>query len=239
LRYLAAVYSAEVEQMYRALAEILIPSDTTDMSAFRADFFVESRRWTSRMRTSRESSSSPAQRGRSPIAEWMIAVMRIAREHGLRVPPMVVSIYRALLVAETVASRLDANVDLRSVGRAFFGRLQRDEVLRAVEPQSLQPTLLNYATLLRDAPGQVNQLLTELAEGSFSLTVYGAEPPRVARARDRRVRMIVMSVLTVSLAGLLSRPELPVIQGVSLAVPLGALLVVLYVSIFLDLRRLR
>ena len=34
LRYLSAVYSGEVEQMYQALSEILIPSDRTDMAAF-------------------------------------------------------------------------------------------------------------------------------------------------------------------------------------------------------------
>jgi len=240
LRYLQAVYSAEVEQMYRALSEILTPSEWTDMAAFRADFFAESRRWTSRMRTSGESRSSPSQRDeRSPIAQWMIAVMQIARTHGLRVPPMVVSIYRALLVAETVANRLDAQADLRSVGRKFFEQLQLDEIRRAIEPRSLQPVLVDYLTYFRDSPSQINQILTELADGSFGLTVYTAEPPRVARARNRRVRVVVTSVLSVGIAVLLSRPELPELQGVSLAWPLTALLLVLYLAIFFDLRRLR
>jgi ubiquinone biosynthesis protein len=240
LRYLQAVYSAEVEQMYRALAEILTPSEWTDMAAFRADFFAESRRWTSRMRTSGESRSSPSQRDeRSPIAQWMIAVMQIARTHGLRVPPMVVSIYRALLVAETVANRLDAQADLRSVGRKFFEQLQLDEVRKAIEPRSLQPVLFDYLTYFRDSPSQISQILTELADGSFGMTVYTAEPPRVARARNRRVRVVVTSVLSVGTAVLLSRPEFPELQGVSLAWPLTVLLALLYLSIFFDLRRLR
>ena len=240
LRYLQAVYSAEVEQMFRALSEILIPSDWTDMAGFRADFFAESRRWTRRMRTSGESRTSPSQRDeRSPIAQWMIAVMQIARTHGLRVPPMVVSIYRALLVAETVASRLDAHADLRSVGRKFFEQLQIDEVRRAIEPRSLQPVLVDYLTYFRDSPSQINQILTELADGSFGLTVYTAEPPRVARTRNRRARVVVTSVLSVGTAVLLSRPELPELNGVSLAWPLAVLLALLYLSIFFDLRRLR
>jgi ubiquinone biosynthesis protein len=240
LRYLQAVYSAEVEQMYRALAEILTPSEWTDMAAFRADFFAESRRWTSRMRTSGESRSSPSQRDeRSPIAQWMIAVMQIARTHGLRVPAMVVSIYRALLVAETVANRLDAQADLRSVGRTFFERLRNDEIQKALDPRSLQPVLFDYLTYFRDSPGQINQILTQVADGSFALTVYTAEPPRVARAHNRRVRVVVTSVLSVGLAVLLSRPELPELQGVSLAWPLAVLLALLYLAIFIDLRRLR
>ena len=177
-------------------------------------------------------------RDRSPIAQWMIAVMQIARQHGLRVPPMIVSIYRALLVAETVANHLDAHADLRSVGRTFFERLQIDEMQRAIEPRSLQPVLLNYAAFLRDAPGQVNQILTELSDGSFAVTLYTAEPPRVARVR-LRVRVVVTSILSVGVAVVLSRPDLPELQGVSLAVPLAMLLVVLERVDFLDLRRLR
>jgi ubiquinone biosynthesis protein len=240
LRYLQAVYSAEVEQMYRALSEILTPSERTDMAAFRADFFAESRRWTSRMRTSGESRTSPSQRDeRSPIAQWMIAVMQLARTHGLRVPPMVVSIYRALLVAETVANRLDAQADLRSVGRKFFEQLQIDEVRRAFEPSSIQPVLLDHLTFMRDSPGQVNQILTALADGNFGLTVYTAEPPRVARARNRRVRVVVTSVLSIGTSVLLTRADLPELQGVSLAWPLAVLLLLLYLSVFIDLRRLR
>jgi ubiquinone biosynthesis protein len=239
LRFLSAIYSGEVEQMYGALSEILIPGDRTDMAAFRADFFAESRRWTSRMRTSGEVGGRAELDERSPIAAWMIGVMRVAREHGLQVPPMVVSIYRALLVAETVANRLDADADLRSVGRKFFDRLRVDEVMRAFEPQQIQPTVLNSLALLRDAPGQVGQILSELSEGTFTLTVQAFEPPRVARARDRRARLIATAVLTVSVAVVLSRPDLPNIYGVPLSLLLTALLVLLYLSFLLQWRRLR
>jgi hypothetical protein len=240
LRYLAAVYSGEVEKMYGALSEILIPSERTDLAAFRSAFFAESRRWTSRMRTSLEARGGPQERpDRSPIAQWIIAVMRISREHGLRVPPMIVSIYRALLVAETVANRLDAKADLRSVGRAFFERLQTDEALNAIEPRNLQPTMLNYLSFARDAPGQVNQILAELAEGTFALTVHTVEPPRVVRTRNRRVRAVVLSILAVGVTVLLTRPSLPDWAGISLVWPLTALLLTLYLAVLLELRRLR
>ncbi len=240
LRYLSAVYSGEVEQMYQSLSEILIPSDRTDMAAFRADFFAESRRWTSRMRTSLESRTRASRADdRSPIAQWMIGVMLVAREHGLRVPPMVVSIYRALLVAETVANRLDADADLRSVGREFFERLRVDEVMHAFEPKALQPSVLSYLMLARDGPGQVNQILSELADGTFTMSVQAAEPPRVARARDRRTLLVVTAVLSVSVAVLLSRPDLPLVLGVSVGWPLSALLLFLYVAVVVQSRRLR
>jgi predicted unusual protein kinase regulating ubiquinone biosynthesis (AarF/ABC1/UbiB family) len=192
------------------------------------------------MRTSVEARSSLRdRRDQSPIAEWMIGVMRIARVHGLRVPPMIVSIYRALLVAETVGSRLDPSADLRSVGRRFFDRLQTDEALKAIEPSSLQPVALNYLSLLRDGPGQLNQILAEISEGTFAITVYTVEPPRLARMRNRRVVAIILAILSLGPVILLAQPDLPDLQGVPLAWPLLALLLVLYLSIFLVIRRLR
>jgi hypothetical protein len=142
-------------------------------------------------------------------------------------------------VAETVASRLDADADLRSVGRKFFDRLQVDEALKAIEPGNLQPVALNYLSLLRDGPGQLNQILAEVSEGTFAITVHTVEPPRLARMRNRRAVAIVLAILSVGATDLLARPDLPDLQGISLAWLLVALLLGLYVSIFLVIRRLR
>jgi ubiquinone biosynthesis protein len=238
LRYMAAIYSADVERMYAAVIEILIPGEHTDVNAFREEFFAESRRWTSEMRTSLEARATQRDE-RSPIAQWMIGVMRAARRRDFRIPPMLVGIYRALLVAELVANRLHAEVDLRSVGRSFFERLQIDEALSAVQPRNLLPISIDYLSFARDAPGQTRQILAELSEGSFTLMIQAHEPPRVTRLQNRRARLVTTSVLTVSVAVLLVGLEQPQVFGISLVGPLVAVLLLLYASIALQWRRLR
>lgn len=223
LRYLDAVYRSDVEQMYRAASEILTPSEDTDMTAFRTEFFSESWRWMSRLRASGETRPGrPTPDEASPIAEWMIAIMRAARRNGLRVPSGVVSIYRALLVAESVAHQLEATADLRLVGRRFFERLRTEELYRALDPSNMRQVALSGLQLQRDGPGQMRQLLGNLVDGSFTMTVHTFEAPRVRRAWNRRLRMVVLSSLSLGVAILLTRPELPNEVTVLLSIILAA-----------------
>ncbi|MCC7367469.1 MAG: AarF/ABC1/UbiB kinase family protein [Chloroflexi bacterium] len=236
LRYLDAVYRSDVEQMYRAASEILVPSEDTDMTAFRTEFFSESWRWMSRLRASNEMrAGASAVNEPSPIAQWMIAVMQAARRNGLRVPSVVVSIYRALLVAESVAHQLEASADLRSVGRRFFERLRTEELYRSLDPSNLQQIALSGVQLQRDGPGQMRQLLANMVDGSFTVTVHTFEAPRVRRAWNRRLKMVVAAALSLGVAVILTRPDLPPELTTLLVVMLAAL----YLTIAVLWARLR
>jgi predicted unusual protein kinase regulating ubiquinone biosynthesis (AarF/ABC1/UbiB family) len=153
----------------------------------------------------------------------MIAIMRAARRNGLRVPSGVVSIYRALLVAESVAHQLEANADLRSVGRRFFEGLGTEEMYRALESSNLQRIAMSALQLQRDGPGQMRQLLGNLVDGSFTVTVHTFEAPRVRRAWNRRLRMVVAAALSLGVTILLTRPDLPTEVTVLLTIVLVAL----------------
>src|SRR5688500_19142902 len=47
-----------------------------------------------------------------------------------------------------------------------------------------------------DLPGQLRQLLGNLVDGSFTVTVHTFESPRVRRAWNRRLRMVVIAALS-------------------------------------------
>jgi hypothetical protein len=145
----------------------------------------------------------------------MIAIMRAARRNGLRVPSGIVSIYRALLVAESVAHQLEASADLRSVGRRFFERLRTDELYLALDPSNLQQVAMSGMQLQRDGPGQLRQLLGNLVDGSFTVTVHTFEAPRVRRAWNRRLRMVVAAALSLGITVLLTRPAALTMNGPS------------------------
>jgi hypothetical protein len=91
--------------------------------------------------------------------------------------------------------------------------------------------LLSVFNLIRNSPGQLEQILAELADGRFSINTVTVESSRTARARDRRAGLIVAAILSVGLAILLTRPVLPVVAGVSLGWPIGIVLAVLYLAI--------
>ena len=178
LRYLHAVYSGDADMMLRALMEILVPGEHADVDGFRREFLEQTSAW------QRERDfGDPRRRRRSPTSEWMINVMRAARTHGLRVPARILSMYRALLAAEAVAMQMGQTVDLQAIGRRFFKSIQKHEILKALDPKNLPPWLLSLFNLAKQSPGQLEQILSELADGRFSINAVSTESPRTRRAR--------------------------------------------------------
>lgn len=239
LEIISAVYSGEMDAIFNALTEILVPGETTDMESFRRDYMTETRSLESGARSRNGNNNSEREADRSPIATYLVGLMRAARRNRLQVPARVLSMYRALLTAETVAYQLGMSDGIRRVGRSFFRTYQREKVVDELsDPSNFEPTLLSLLNLKRDAPRQINQILTELADGSLSLRVRASESPRDSLARNRRARLVACAILTVSVSLLLTIPQLPSFYGISLAWPLTVALILLYLWILIRLRRL-
>lgn len=239
MRYFSALYRRDMTQMFNALSDILVASDHTDFEAFRRDFQVETDAWIARRRTALLRSSERRQEGsESPLSQYMIGVMRAARRHELKVPTRVLSMYRALLMAETIANRLGTRADLASAGRAFFMDRRLEEAIDGLKPEQQMANVLQVAGLLRTAPGQVADLLAELSAGTFTLNVQVTDSPKLSRLRVRQTRLVVTAILAVAFSLLLSRPDLPVVFGVPLALPLALLTVAMYGWILIQWRKL-
>ncbi len=236
ISYISAFYSGNRDRMFKAVTDFLIATEETDIDSFRADFMAETS-----MRAPVDHPShngSRTERDRPSITQSMVAMLRAARRNRLQVPTRVLSMYKALLTAETVAHELGTNADLRSVGRNFFFELQRDDIISSVEPDNLETSVLSTVALLRDSPGQLQQILTELAEGKFELKVNVSEGAKVSRIKNRRLRLLVTSILSVCVALLLAAPRLPAVFDDS-RWPLWVALILLYVSILFQWRRLK
>jgi ubiquinone biosynthesis protein len=235
IRYISAFYSGDRDRMLKAVIDILIPTEETDIDSFRADFMAAT---SARSPADHQSHNGPlTDRDRPSITQSMVAMLRAARRNRLQVPTRVLSMYKALLTAETVAHELGTNADLRSVGRNFFFELQRDDIITSVEPDNLETSFLSTVALLRDSPGQLQQILTELAEGKFELKVNVSEGAKVRRIKNRRLRLLVTSILSVCVALLLAAPHLPAVFDARW--PLWVALILLYVSILFQWRRLK
>lgn len=242
LRYLAAIYSGETERIFRTLTEILTPTEDSDLEGFRRDFLAESRKFESDGSTRTEASKGQPVTSveRSPLAAYLVGLMQSARRNHLRVPVRVLSMYRTLLTVETIASELGTQDGLRKIGREFFGDLRREQMVNELsDVANLESMIFTLLNLKRDAPGQVSQILSRLAEGSLMVHMQTFEAKNAARIRNRRTWMVVLAVIAVSISMLLTAPALPQIFGVSLAWPLGITLASLYIEIWRQWRRLQ
>jgi ubiquinone biosynthesis protein len=231
-QYLAALYERDVDAMYAALAELLDAGDDADLGGFRTDFVRETRTLLAR-------ADAPADARRSPIGDWLVAVLRAARANGLRVPPRLLSLYRTLLTAETVARRLSSTADLRSVGRDFFSSLRVSEIIGELTEEELRGIGLSLITLLDTGAEQVRDLLIGVDEGTFAVATRVSPGARMHRARRLRVRMVATALLGVGIASLLASAPTTHLLGIVGTAILGTLLVVVAVLVAADARRAR
>ena len=197
--YLGALYNNDIHGMYRAISQIFVPGKTTDREAFRRDFFAETSRWLSSLE---DRSANGDQR--SPTASYMITLMQLARVHEMRPPTSVLSMYRTLLTSESVAYHLRTRANLRDVGRQFFNNLQLERLISTYYPVPVMSRLMQLSELARSGPGNIHQLLSDLSEGRFVLSVQSTESEQTRGYANKRARLLALAITSMTLALLLT-----------------------------------
>lgn len=194
--YLAALANSDAAGMHRALAGVLEFGPDSDPTAFRQDFIAETNEFLAR--------NDDPSNGERSTSGYMIVLMRLARLHRVRLPTALLSMYRALLTVEAVASQLGATADLGSVGRTFFAGSEVERLLATLEPATIVSWLTRIGELGRAAPAQLQELLTDLVEGRFVLSTQTRQAPGDRRLANRRARLVALAILSLGPAILLA-----------------------------------
>lgn len=201
-RYVAALFSGDMDKIFHSLSEVLTVSEGSNLAAFRREFDEVARVW-SRERDGGDSGAAGSPEGSasgSPLGRFMIGVVQAARRHGLGIPPATLSMYRSLLVGETVARQVGKGSDLLSVGRSFFQYLQFHEVLRSLHPEQLQGAAIDVLSLFRDTPGELIRLLGQLSEDRIPFTVRTEASPEDRQLEGIKAKMVTLATASVGLA---------------------------------------
>jgi ubiquinone biosynthesis protein len=209
LEFLSALYNSDFERVYRALIDILESTSSSDVEGFRREFLALSHAW------ERDKDVAPGPENDDwPLSNYMAGVMRAARENRLRVPPTVLSMYRSLLTGEIISHSMGSASDLRSVGAAFFQSMQKNELLRLIDPSALQKTMLDVLSLLRDGPGNLHRVLSDLADERLILPVKVAETRHDQLQANNRSRLTTAAIAFLAVAVLIvGVRDLPLSSG--------------------------
>ena len=183
-RYLTALFRGDAERIEQGLREVLTATDASDADGFSDEIRAAVRQW-------RSTDAAPEPGRRTPLATLMIRALEAARRHGFGVPPSALAMYRSLLTAEMVARQLAPEADLRGVARQFFADLALSEALEALYPDRVKAALVDLAGLVRDLPGDLQQIVSALAEGRLPVKLQTSES-----RLDRRLGAIKARLLT-------------------------------------------
>ena len=232
LAYLAAVFDDDIDRMLDPPVDAFSDASRSALARLRRDLLGFIR--------ARETQRTPVTASPDAVpGDFLVRLLAGARARGIEMPAPAQLLYRSIVTAETVARRLDSRSDPAGVAREYVRVAQLDAKIRNLQPERLESTFLSLVTLLRDAPGQLQKLLSDLADETFSLNVRVTEVPHVEHNRNRRARLTAAAICSVALAILLTAPHLPRPFGVSVAWFLGLALALLYAWIVFEWRRLR
>lgn len=218
-RFVSSLYLRDIDGMVDAIMQVLIPSDNADPESFEAEFRDQHRVWL-RSRAA----------GSSPDADWslrnyMVGAMRAARRYGMRLPAGLLSMYRSLLTAETVARQIGASAGLMSTGQSFFEGLRLERFLDHFQPEEIRRALIPLLDFLEEPSGKYLRLLSDIADGTYVLPVESSESAVSRRGANHRARLVTAAIVLAAVSTLQAGS-----RGVMLAAhfPLSALLWILW-----------
>lgn len=130
---------------------------------------------------------------------------RIAAESGLRTPPELTLVGKALLNLDDVARHLDDRFEPAAAVRERLAHIMRHQMLASASPASLVSAALDAKEFAEQLPGRMNKVLDALASGTFTLNVEGVDESEIVRGvqklANRGAAGIVIAALVLS-AGL-------------------------------------
>jgi predicted unusual protein kinase regulating ubiquinone biosynthesis (AarF/ABC1/UbiB family) len=184
--------------MLHSLLEVFTQTSASDVDGFRRDFREEADRWMSQRQGTRHSGAA------TPLQQYMIGVVAAARRNRLRLAPRILSMYRALLTIEAVATRLDSSDELGVVAKRFFSRLQVDRTIDDLATEKVTAVALDVLALLKDGPGHFQRLLSDLAGNRFVLPVKASQSREDTAQANVRAKLVAASVASVGVAVVLA-----------------------------------
>ncbi|WP_179137526.1 ABC1 kinase family protein [Candidatus Entotheonella palauensis] len=201
---LYAVHNRDIPGMYRAISSFFIEGPNTDREVFRREFFAAGDRWLAQTESDAGQGTS-----RLPSRETLLELLQLARSHDMRPPASILTMYRALLTAESVACHLHSNANLQAVGLGFLNGRLMERALSGLEPQQIGAWLMELNELIRLSPGQLQQLLTDITGGRFILPVRSIESEQGRRLANQRTRLLTLAIGSMSLALLVTNFDAP------------------------------
>ncbi len=101
----------------------------------------------------------------------LLELTRLSAEHGLRPPPSVALLGKALLNLESLAEVLAPELDLRGVVSDHMSKVMRNRALKSMSPSSIGAAMLEAHHLAKELPGLLSKILNGVASSRLKINV--------------------------------------------------------------------
>jgi predicted unusual protein kinase regulating ubiquinone biosynthesis (AarF/ABC1/UbiB family) len=129
---------------------------------------------------------------------------RAAATHGLRPPPEMTMVGKALLNLDEAARILDPDIDVSATIRERTGEIVRRKLLEDISPGNVLRAAMDAREFAQRLPGRVNRVFDSLADGELTLRVKAVDEKELLRGiqtlANRLTTGIVIAALIIGAA---------------------------------------
>jgi ubiquinone biosynthesis protein len=127
----------------------------------------------------------------------VMELMRISGDHGLRLPPELSMLGKALLNLDQVARQLDPTFDPSEAIRRHTDSILETQMRPS--SGSAFATLLEARDFVEQLPGRVNKVMDAMAEGTFHLDVHAFDEAELMRGFQKLANRLTMGLVLAAL----------------------------------------
>jgi predicted unusual protein kinase regulating ubiquinone biosynthesis (AarF/ABC1/UbiB family) len=142
-----------------------------------------------------------AAHGRQSMSEGrlMMELVRVATACGLRTPPELSLLGKALLNLEQVAGILDPRMDVKRVVERHLEHVMRERLKKSLSPSNIASELIEVQALLRESPRKVSDILSLLAENKLQVRMAGLEESHLMESLQKIANRITAGLVAAAL----------------------------------------
>ncbi len=147
-----------------------------------------------------------------PVGRVVLDIYHVASTSGLRVPPELSIIGKALLNLDRVAELLDPDFQPAEAVRRHAGGVLRKRALGALKPTSSFRTILDAKEFAEGFPRRIDRVLDRVAGNDLEVRVRIADDRRILGGMQKIANRITVGIVLAALivgASLLMRVETP------------------------------
>ncbi len=126
-------------------------------------------------------------------------LVRICGMNGLRLPPELTMLGKALLNLDEVARKLDPSFDPDAAIRSQTGELLRSRLLHTASPSNIISAAMEAKEFAERLPGRVNKVMDALAEGQLTMNVKGIDERDIMRSVQKLANRLVAGMVVAAL----------------------------------------
>jgi ubiquinone biosynthesis protein len=127
----------------------------------------------------------------------VMELMRISGDHGLRLPPELSMLGKALLNLDQVARELDPDFDPSDAIRRHTDNILESQMRPS--SGSAFAALMEARDFVEQLPGRVNKVMDAMAEGTFHLDVHAFDEAELMRGFQKLANRLTMGLVVAAL----------------------------------------